>query len=58
VDPVGDGGGEGPEEIAGDPAGGLLVQLDEGELAGAVDGDEQGEAPSPGLQFAETPLCR
>ena len=41
VDLVGDGRGEGPQEVGGDAAGGLLVQLDEGELGRAVDGHEE-----------------
>ena len=43
VDLVGDGGGEGAEEVAGDATGGLFVQLYEGELRGPVDGDEEVE---------------
>lgn len=43
VDPVGDCGRESPEEVAGDPACGLLVQLSEGELRGSVDGHEEVE---------------
>jgi hypothetical protein len=53
VDPVGDGGGESPEEVAGDPAGGLLMQLDEGELARSVDGDEQIEPALLGMHLGD-----
>ena len=38
---VGQRGGEVPQEVGGYPAGRLLVQLDEGELGGAVDRDEE-----------------
>ena len=41
VDLIGHCGGEVTEEVSGDPTGGLLVQLDEGELGGAIDGDNQ-----------------
>jgi hypothetical protein len=41
VDAVGHGLDEGVQEVGRDPAGGLLVQPGEGELAGAVDGHEQ-----------------
>jgi hypothetical protein len=44
VDRVGHGGHQSAQEVRGDPAGCPLVQLSEGELARAVDGDEQGEA--------------
>ena len=43
MDLVGDGSDEVAKEVAGDPARGLLVQLGEGELGGAVDGDEEVE---------------
>jgi len=41
VDLVGNRGSKGPEEVAGNPAGGLLVQLGEGELGGPVDRDRR-----------------
>lgn len=34
-------GGEVTEEVSGDSTGGLLVQLDEGELGNAIDGHKQ-----------------
>jgi hypothetical protein len=43
VDLVGHGFEETAEEVGRDPRRGFLVQLDEGELRGAVDGDEQVE---------------
>src|SRR6185312_11842308 len=43
MDLIGHGLEEMAEEVARDPCGRLLVQLDEGELRGAVDGDEQVE---------------
>ena len=43
VDLVGDGRDQAQQELSRDGGGGLLVQLDEGELGGAVDGDEQVE---------------
>ena len=44
VDPVGNRRGESPEEVAGDAAHGLLVQLHKGALRGSVDGNERGGA--------------
>ena len=43
MDPVGDGCGEGAQEVAGDTARGLLLQLGEGELRGPVDGNKEME---------------
>ena len=43
MDLAGDGGGESAEEVAGDAARGLLVQLGEGELRRPVDGNEEVE---------------
>ena len=43
VDPVGHRRSEGAQEVAGDPARGFLVQLDEGELRSPIDGDEEVE---------------
>ena len=43
MDLVGHGFEETAEEVGRDPRCGFLVQLDEGELRGAVDGDEQVE---------------
>lgn len=40
VDPVGDGRDQAQQEVSGDGSGGLLMQFDEGELRGAVNGDE------------------
>lgn len=39
------------QEVTGDPTGGLLVQLDEGELGGAIDGHKQVEAPFLGTHL-------
>ncbi len=43
MDAIGDGLEEGAEEVRGDADGGALVELGEGELRGAVDGDEEME---------------
>jgi hypothetical protein len=53
VDPVGHGGDEGDEEGRGGDPGGRLHQLDEGELAGAVDGDEEIELAFGGLNLSD-----
>src|SRR5215211_1929941 len=41
ADFVGHGSGKGPEEVASDAPGDLVVELDEGELRRAVDGDQE-----------------
>src|ERR1700712_5145712 len=51
VDLVGNGSGKGPQEVAGNPAGGLLVQLSEGKLGSSVDRHEEVE-----LAFASVHL--
>ena len=43
VDAVGNGCGEGSQEVAGDAAGSFRVQFDEGQLGCTVDGDEEME---------------
>lgn len=42
---------DGAQEVSGDPARGFLVQLHEGKLAGAVDGDEQVQLALFGADF-------
>ena len=51
MDGVGHGRDEGPKEVARDPARGLLVQLGEGELGGAVDGHEEVEPALLGVHL-------
>ncbi len=46
-------GDEMPEEVCGDPGGCLLVQLDESELGGAIDGYQQVEAPLLGADLGD-----
>ena len=41
VDFIGHRGGEVTQEVSGDPTGGLLVQLDKGELGSAINGHKQ-----------------
>src|SRR5690606_11166304 len=53
VDLVGHGGSESSEEIAGYSPGGLLVQLDERELAGAINGHQQVEAALLGADLGD-----
>lgn len=53
VDAVWQGGDEGFDEGGGCDAGGALDQLDGGELAGAVDGDEQVELALGGLRLGD-----
>jgi hypothetical protein len=53
VDLAGHGGGKGSEEVAGHTAGGLLVQLGEGELGGSVDGHEEVELALFGSHFGD-----
>jgi hypothetical protein len=43
VDFVGDGGDQAAQEIAGGPARDILVQFDESELRGPIDGDDEME---------------
>ena len=43
VHPVGHGCDQMAQEVGGDPGGRFLVQLDEGELGGSIDADEQVE---------------
>lgn len=53
MDLVGHCGDEMPEEVGRGSAGHLLVQLDEGELGRAVDGDQQGELALFGADFGD-----
>jgi hypothetical protein len=70
VDLVGDGRDQPQQEVSRDGGCGLLVQLDEGELRGSVDGDEHVQLALLGSHFRdidmevpdrialELPLCR
>jgi hypothetical protein len=53
VDGVGHGGHQGVQEVGGDAAGGLAVQLGEGELARAIDGDEEVEPALLGAHLGD-----
>jgi hypothetical protein len=53
VDPIGHGRDEGFEKGGGGDARGAVGQLDEGELAGAVDGHEQVELALSGLHLGD-----
>jgi hypothetical protein len=53
VDAIGHGSDEGYEEGGGCDAGGALDQLDEGELAGAVNGDEEVELAFGSLHLGD-----
>jgi hypothetical protein len=53
VDLVGDGRDQAEQEIPGNGGGGLLVQFDEGELRGAVDGDEHVELALLGAHLGD-----
>ena len=52
MDPVGHGLDERAQEVAGDAARGFLVQLDKGELGGAVDGNQQVEPALRRVDFS------
>ena len=51
--PVGDGFEQGPQEVRGDPCHGLLVQLDVGELRGAIDRHQQVEPAFLGMDLGD-----
>ena len=53
VDLVRHRGGESAQEVASYSPRGLLVQLNEGELGGAIDGDQQVKAPFFGSHFGD-----
>jgi hypothetical protein len=58
VDLVGYRPGEVTQEVAGYSPSGLLVQLDEGELGGAIDGHQQVEAPFLGANLGNVDVER
>jgi len=53
MDPVGHRLDERAQEVTGDPARGFLVQLDKGELGGAIDGDQQVESALRRVDFGD-----
>ena len=53
VDRVGHGFDEGAQEVTGDTPCGFLVQVEEGELADPVDGDQQIQPTLSGLDLSD-----
>jgi len=56
VDLVGDGGDQPAQEVPGRAARHLVMQLDEGELRGPVDGDDEVESALRGSNFGEVDM--
>ena len=53
VDPVGDGLDQRPQEVPGDAAGGFLMQFDEGELRGSINGHQKVELALLGANLGD-----
>jgi len=53
VNPVGDGLDQGPQEVAGNAAGGFLMQFDEGELRGSINGHQKVELALLGANLGD-----